>query len=125
MADTKEQKKKKGKGRRVEKKDPAFQTGTIEKATEIPRLKKRYDEAVVPEYIKDFKKSNRFEVPRLEKIVVNMGVSEAKENIQSLDTARDELSVLTGQRPQIRRIGDSNQLGAQIQQALHGTFAVS
>jgi large subunit ribosomal protein L5 len=46
---------------------------------------------------------NRYQVPRLGKIVINMGVSEAKENVQALDAARDELALIAGQAPQVRR----------------------
>ena len=46
---------------------------------------------------------NLFQVPRLKKIVINMGVSEAKENIQALDAAKDDMMVIAGQMPQIRR----------------------
>lgn len=47
--------------------------------------------------------SNPFEVPRLLKIVINIGVNEAKENIQALDIAKEELGQITGQLPQVRR----------------------
>ncbi|MFH1723421.1 MAG: 50S ribosomal protein L5 [Elusimicrobiota bacterium] len=71
--------------------------------TEAPRLKRRYFEQVGPEIMKDAGLGNLFEVPRLMKIVVNMGVSEAKENIQALDSARDDLGQIVGQLPQVRR----------------------
>jgi large subunit ribosomal protein L5 len=78
-------------------------TGTIEKSKEPPRLQTAYSKTIVAELMKDLKKSNKHQVPKLEKIVINMGVNEAKENIQSLDVAREELAAITGQRPQIRR----------------------
>lgn len=78
-------------------------TGTYEKSAEMPRLKTFYVEQVVPGFMKDKGKTNPHAVPRLEKIVVNMGVSEAKENIQALDSAREELALITGQLPQVRR----------------------
>lgn len=68
-----------------------------------PRLKLRYRETVVPEMQKQLGYRNPHQVPRLEKIVVNVGVSEAKENIKALDIATAELALITGQRPQVRR----------------------
>ena len=70
-----------------------------------PRLKKYYAEKVVPVMIGD--EGNPFAVPRVKKIVVNIGVSEAKDNVQVLDTAREELAMITGQLPQIRRAKQS------------------
>jgi large subunit ribosomal protein L5 len=66
-----------------------------------PRLKKHYAEKVVPVLGGD--DANPYAVPRMKKIVVNIGVSEAKDNVQVLDTAREELAMITGQMPQIRR----------------------
>jgi large subunit ribosomal protein L5 len=75
----------------------------IEKSAGVPRLKKQYLEAVVPGLMEGLGLENPLEVPRLTKIVVNMGVSEAKENIQALDSAREELAQIAGQLPQVRR----------------------
>ena len=75
----------------------------IEKPAQTPRLKKRYFEEIVPAMMDERGYENVLEVPRLTKIVINMGVSEAKENIQALDGARDDLVVIAGQMPQIRR----------------------
>lgn len=98
----KPKKKKKGAGRAVAgpKKGP---TGVIEKIEEPPRLKRFFREHVVPSMLKDLGKGNTNEVPRLEKIVVNIGVTDAKENIQALDSAREELGQIVGQLPQVRR----------------------
>lgn len=68
-----------------------------------PRLKKHFAEKVVPEFQERMGLTNPLQVPRLTKVVVNMGVSEAKENVQLLDQAREELAVITGQWPQLRR----------------------
>jgi large subunit ribosomal protein L5 len=78
-------------------------TGIIEKPAQTPRLKRYYTEQVVPTMMKDLKRGNVHEVPRLVKIVLNMGVSEAKENPQALDTARDAMGQICGQLPQVRR----------------------
>ena len=78
-------------------------TGTYEKPAETPRMKVAYLKEIVPSFMSDSGKTNVHAVPRLTKIVVNMGVSEARENIQALDSAREELAVITGQLPQVRR----------------------
>jgi len=71
--------------------------------TPIPRLKEHYRKVVIPGMIERFALKNALEVPRLEKLVVNMGVNDAKEDIKSLDVATSELSLIVGQRPQVRR----------------------
>lgn len=68
-----------------------------------PRLKKIYQDRVLPEMQKRFGYKNVWEVPRLDKIVINIGVTEARENIRALEIASDELSVITGQKPMVRR----------------------
>jgi len=57
----------------------------------------------VPEMMKRFGWANVHQVPRLQKIVLNVGVADAKENIQALDQVRADLGIITGQMPQIRR----------------------
>lgn len=90
-----------GKGPAQEKKEKV--AAVIEKAAVPPRLKQRYQEQVLPAMMSERGYKNLFEVPRLKKIVINMGVSEAKENIQALDAAKDDMMVIAGQMPQIRR----------------------
>ena len=68
-----------------------------------PRLKTAYFQAVVPEVMKRFSLKNAYQVPRLKKIVVNIGVSEARENVKVMDIAAEELASITGQRPEVRR----------------------
>lgn len=69
----------------------------------VPRMKKQYRDEVVPKLRKEFGIGNLMAVPRLEKIVLNMGVGEAIQNIKILDDAVDELAQIAGQRPSIRR----------------------
>jgi len=69
----------------------------------VPRLKELYLKNVVPQLIKKFKYKNIHQVPKLEKVVVNMSVNDAKENIKALDIATEELAMITGQRPKICR----------------------
>jgi large subunit ribosomal protein L5 len=67
------------------------------------RLEKKYREIVVPNLMKQFGYKNVMQVPRLEKIVVNMGLGEAVSDIKVLDAAAEELAAITGQKPVIRR----------------------
>jgi len=69
----------------------------------MPRLKDLYQENVIPALMKRFGYQNRMEVPRLEKIVINMGLGEAIQNIKILDSAVQELSQITGQKPIITK----------------------
>ena len=66
-------------------------------------LKEFYIEKVVPELMEKFQYSNRMQVPRLEKITLNMGIGEAIQNIKLLDSAVEELAIIAGQRPVITR----------------------
>ncbi|MDE2491659.1 MAG: 50S ribosomal protein L5 [Elusimicrobia bacterium] len=72
-----------------------------------PRLKSRYQESVVPALMDKHGLKNAHQVPRLTKIVVNIGVSEARDNVAMLDHAREELALISGQLPQIRRAAKS------------------
>ena len=63
-----------------------------------PRLKKIYREKIAPELIKEFNYKTPMQVPRLEKIVVSMGVGEALQNKKLLDAAIDDLTLITGQK---------------------------
>jgi len=69
----------------------------------IPRLKERYREEAVPKLMAEFGYGNVHEVPRLEKIVVNIGLGEAIANARALDAATNDLSIITGQKPVITR----------------------
>ena len=62
-----------------------------------------YESEVVPKLIDKFGYANRMQVPKLEKIVVNMGMGEAIQNIKVLDSAVDEIRTITGQQPVITR----------------------
>ncbi len=69
----------------------------------MARLKDYYNKDVVPALIKEFKYRNRMEVPKLVKIVINMGLGEAIQNVKILDGAVAELSAITGQKPVITK----------------------
>lgn len=63
-----------------------------------PRLKEIYKKQAVPEMVKQFSYSNVMQVPRLDKIVLNVGLGEAIQNIKLLDAAQKELQMITGQK---------------------------
>jgi large subunit ribosomal protein L5 len=69
----------------------------------MARLKKKYDEEIIPAMMKDFGYVNKLEVPRLQKITLNVGMGEAIQNIKILDVAVAELTAISGQRPVITR----------------------
>jgi large subunit ribosomal protein L5 len=68
-----------------------------------PRLRKRYDEVVVPKLQKEFGYTNVHQIPKIEKVVINMGLGEATMNPKLIERAVDELAQISGQRPVIRR----------------------
>ncbi len=68
-----------------------------------PRLKLRYRDDVAPKLREQFAIDNVMAVPRLQKIVLNIGLGEATQNIKLLDAAADELGTISGQRPTITR----------------------
>jgi large subunit ribosomal protein L5 len=68
-----------------------------------PRIKESYQKQVVPRLLKERNYTSVMAVPRLTKVVVNMGVGEATQNIKLLDTAMEDLGRITGQRPAMRR----------------------
>ena len=72
-----------------------------------PRLKEFYQKSVTTGLSKQFNFKNFHQVPKVEKIVINIGLSEAKENIKVLDIAVAELSAITGQKPIVCRAKQS------------------
>src|SRR5690554_1606683 len=68
-----------------------------------PRLRERYRQEIVPALQEQFGYSNPMQVPRLVKIVVNMGVGEAARDAKVIDGAVRDLATITGQKPQVRR----------------------
>jgi large subunit ribosomal protein L5 len=68
-----------------------------------PRLKEKYREEIVPALKERLGYTNDFQVPRLEKIVVNMGVGEGAHDPKAIDAAMKDLSVITGQKPKLNR----------------------
>jgi large subunit ribosomal protein L5 len=72
-------------------------------AKEKPRLRARFEKEVAPALLKELELKNPMAVPRLHKIVVNMGVGEATQNAKVLDPAVNELGQITGQKPVVTR----------------------
>jgi large subunit ribosomal protein L5 len=89
----------------------------------IPRLLEKYRNEIVPKMAETFSLKNKMAVPRLEKIVVNMGVGEALQDVKILDKAAEEMGLITGQKPIIRRakiaisnfkIKEGNPIGCKV-----------
>ncbi len=71
--------------------------------TYSPRLKDEYENEIRPRLKDELGLSSIMQVPRIEKITLNMGVGEAKTDAKQLDAAMDELTIIAGQRPQVRK----------------------
>ncbi|WP_312650434.1 50S ribosomal protein L5 [Proteiniclasticum sp.] len=69
----------------------------------IPRLQEVYNDKVIPQMMEKFSYKNVMEVPRLEKIVINMGVGKAKENAKILESAVADLTLIAGQKPVVTK----------------------
>lgn len=69
----------------------------------MSRLKAKYVQEIIPELTKEFGYTNIMQVPRLEKVVINMGLGEAIQNIKILDSASEELALVAGQKPVITK----------------------
>lgn len=69
----------------------------------MPRLKDRYKEEIVPAMMKDFGYSNVHQVPKIAKVVVNVGLGEALQNAKALEKTTGDIMIITGQRPVITR----------------------
>jgi large subunit ribosomal protein L5 len=114
MADEKEKSakpKKEPKGERKGKKgeaqaaaEPKAEAKPREPEPKVPaRLKVRYEQELRPSLMRELKIENPMRAPRLEKIVINMALNEARDNAKILDAAIEELKVVTGQKPVITR----------------------
>jgi len=69
----------------------------------VARMRAEYDERIVPAMIEKFGYKNRMEVPRLDKIVINMGVGEATQDKKKVETAAAEMELIAGQKPVITK----------------------
>jgi large subunit ribosomal protein L5 len=78
-------------------------TTTQSQAAPPPRLRERYEQEVLPALTRKFGYSTPMQAPRIEKIVLNMGVGEAKQNAKLLEAAQQQLATIAGQQPSVRR----------------------
>jgi len=69
----------------------------------VSRLREKYEKEVIPALKEKFGYKNIMEVPRLEKVVINMGVGDAKENPKAIDSAVEDLAAITGQKPVVTK----------------------
>ena len=69
----------------------------------MSRLKDFYEAEIIPEMTKKFSYKNKLAVPKLEKIIINMGVGEARENAKVLDGAVNDMTIISGQKPMITK----------------------
>jgi len=69
----------------------------------MSRLKEKFEKEIVPELMKEFSLKNPMAVPRVDRVVINMGIGEALQDIKVLDKAQEELSLITGQWPAVGR----------------------
>ncbi|MCI1944699.1 50S ribosomal protein L5 [Clostridium luticellarii] len=67
------------------------------------RLQEKYTKEIIPALMEKFKYTNVMQAPKLEKIVINMGVGEAKDNPKVLESAVNDLTIITGQKPVLTR----------------------
>ena len=77
--------------------------GTEAARAMAPRLKQRYRDEILPTLMREFGHVNPMQAPRVEKVVVNIGLGEAIQNAKALDAASEDLSTITGQKPVITR----------------------
>jgi large subunit ribosomal protein L5 len=107
MADEKKTKAAGKSAGRKDKKAPAAETATADSGLGGPvrpaRLKVKYRQEVIPALMKEFGYKNPMQVPRIEKVVVNMGLGEAIANNKILDGAVEQLGQITGQKPVVTR----------------------
>ena len=82
---------------------PAAQKKTATGSGAHPRMRARYQSEVIPRMMKEFSYVNPMQVPRLERVVINVGLGEAVQNIKLLDSVVSELALITGQRPVVTR----------------------
>lgn len=69
----------------------------------VLRIKEKYEQEVIPAMIKKFNYKNKMAVPKIEKIVLNMGIGRAREDSKIIEEATDVISTITGQRPIITK----------------------
>jgi large subunit ribosomal protein L5 len=81
----------------------AASTTEAQQAAPPPRLRERYESELLPALMSKFGYTSRLQVPRLEKITLNMGIGDAKQSTPILEAATEQLATIAGQRPSVRR----------------------
>ena len=81
----------------------ADEATTKAEITSVPRLKTQYEETIRPKLQEEFSYANVMEIPKVEKVVLNIGLGEATTNPKLLEKAMVELGQITGQKPVMRR----------------------
>ena len=89
--------------KKKDKEAPKAPAGAPVRTATPPRLKTLFEQTVRPEVMKQFGITNIMAAPRIEKVVLNIGMGEARSNIKLLDSAMDELTAIAGQRPTMTR----------------------
>jgi large subunit ribosomal protein L5 len=69
----------------------------------LPRLRERYEREIIPALMKEFKFDNVMRVPRVKKVVLNIGLGEATQNAKALESAEKDLATISGQHPVVTR----------------------
>ena len=111
-------------GRRPRESDSASAVAEAEAAgPPVPRLRQQYRDEIIPQMMREFSYSNPMEVPRLQKIVLNIGLGEALTNGRALEAATQDLTTISGQKPIVTRarksiagfkIRQGNAIGAAV-----------
>ena len=99
MAQNRDRQRQDGDGAAADGAATSGKNGTVPAERVIPRLKTRYLEEVRPALVNELKYGNTMQAPKLEKIVVNIGIGEAIQNSKALDAATADLQAITGQKP--------------------------
>jgi large subunit ribosomal protein L5 len=68
-----------------------------------PRLKERYKSEIVPELMREFSYGNAMRVPRVDKVTVNIGLGEARDNARAIESATSDIATITGQKPVVTK----------------------
>lgn len=87
----------------VKAKEKVVGSSAVKPQDYIPRIKAMYQEKVIPAMMKEFGYKNPMQVPRVERIVLNIGMGEAVQNVKLLESAAAELEQITGQKPVLTR----------------------
>ncbi len=80
-----------------------LQTGDIKLIMKKPRLEQRYNDEIIPKMMEKFGLKNKFQIPKLKKIVINMGIGEGAQDFKIIEEGMKHLAQITGQKPVVTR----------------------